>query len=181
VAKFSDWLAGQSINDPSVNSVRGFADGKPDKWPSSSDDLDDYAKAIGENADPAGRQALLIALGRVYERWQELQLGKRGATGYFGLIGLFICGLVIAAALAYGIFINTSFFDSMANTDHARGLITFLFSFASIGVIILVAIAIFWLDISEVKERFEYAKDLITILVGILGTVLGFYFGTATK
>lgn len=68
----------------------------------------------------------------------------------------------------------------MAKPDQARGLITFLFSFATIGIIVLVAISVLWMEKSEVEGRFERAKDLITILVGVLGTIIGFYFGTAS-
>jgi hypothetical protein len=45
---------------------------------------------------------------------------------------------------------------------------------------VLVAVAIFWLDDADLDARFGHAKDLITILVGVLGTVLGFYFGSAS-
>lgn len=31
------------------------------------------------------------------------------------------------------------------------------------------------------KVRFSYAKDILATLVGILGTILGFYFGSAEK
>jgi hypothetical protein len=33
----------------------------------------------------------------------------------------------------------------------------------------------------EIKERFGLAKEVLAILVGILGTVLGFYYGAADK
>jgi hypothetical protein len=178
---FSEWLAQQRLNDPSIDSLRAFARAKSDKWPSSSDNIEDYASTIRESTDVPNKESLLVALGRVYERWLELGGGRGKSAGYLGLIGLFVGGIIIASSLSYGIFINTSFFDLMSNADHARGLITFVFAFAAIGIVILVAIAIFWVDISEVKERFDFAKDLITILVGTLGTILGFYFGTANK
>src|SRR5262249_44121986 len=92
----------------------------------------------------------------------------------------FIGGLIIAVGVVWGMFINRSFFDLMAQPDHARGLITFLFSFATIAIIVLVAVAVFWMEKDEVEARFAHAQDVITILVGVLGTVLGFYFGTAS-
>jgi hypothetical protein len=182
MAKFGEWLEGQSNSDLSIKSLQDFAKSQADKWPAASDNIEDYQESIRTNAEPAVKDNLLTSLGRVYERWFESQYGKGRFTAVsFGLIGLFVAGLVIAIGLAYGIFINQEFFNSLATTEHARGLITFLFSFATIGIIILVAIAIFWMDKAEVAERFGFAKDLITILVGILGTVLGFYFGSTTK
>ncbi len=44
-----------------------------------------------------------------------------------------------------------------------------------------VALGIFWLqDNDAVKVRFDAAKDLLTIVIGVLGTIMGFYFGSAT-
>jgi hypothetical protein len=66
----------------------------------------------------------------------------------------------------------------MAKIDQARGLITFLFAFATIAIIILIAITTFWMPKDEFQARFDKAKDLLTILIGVLGTILGFYFGS---
>ena len=60
----------------------------------------------------------------------------------------------------------------------ARGLITFLFAFATIAIMLLVAITTFWMPKDDVQVRFEKAKDLLTILIAVIGTILGFYFGT---
>jgi hypothetical protein len=35
-------------------------------------------------------------------------------------------------------------------------------------------------DREEVKSRFANAKDLLTMIIGVLGTVVGFYFGLQT-
>jgi hypothetical protein len=54
-----------------------------------------------------------------------------------------------------------------------------LFSFITIAVILIVIIALLWMDKDEdLDNRFTKAKDIIAILVGILGTIVGFYFGS---
>jgi hypothetical protein len=37
------------------------------------------------------------------------------------------------------------------------------------------------LDHEELEERFARAKDLLTVVIGILGTILGFYFGSISE
>jgi hypothetical protein len=101
--------------------------------------------------------------------------------GNIGQIVLTLAGLLIAAILVYGIFINTNFFALVGHADNARGLITFLFAFGTIAIAVIIAIALFWMPVEELKERFDKAKDLFTILIGILGTIIGFYFGTASR
>jgi hypothetical protein len=81
--------------------------------------------------------------------------------------------------LAYGVFGSKTFIESIGQTDQARGLITFLFAFATIGIAILMAIALMWMEREDVEARFAKAKDLLAILVGVLGTIVGFYFGSA--
>jgi hypothetical protein len=83
----------------------------------------------------------------------------------------------VACIVAFGIF-NGAFLASLSKPEQARGLITFLFAFSTTGIILLIAIATFWMEREEVQARFEKAKDLLTIIIGVLGTILGFYFGS---
>ena len=46
-------------------------------------------------------------------------------------------------------------------------------------MILIVIIALLWMDKDQdLDNRFTKAKDIIAILVGILGTIVGFYFGS---
>lgn len=182
---FSPWLNALDASDPDVTIVRTFANALPvGTWPAASNNLAAYVAVIPAGA--AQRDALLMALARLYERWFEQERGQpKGFWGFIATrlatIALVLTGFVIAVVLVIGIFVSDTFLGMMAQPDHARGLITFLFSFATIAVIVLVAIAVFWMPPSEVETRFRSAKDVITILVGVLGTVLGFYFGTTSN
>ena len=179
---FAPWLAKRSNTDGTTKALQDFAIANADKWPVDSSSIGDYQKAVTATASGAERDDLLTALGRLYERWfqQEHAGFWKQLTANAGLAALIFAGLVIAGTLIYGIFFKPSFLELMAKPDQARGLITFLFSFATIGIIVLVAISVLWMEKSEVEGRFERAKDLITILVGVLGTIIGFYFGTAS-
>jgi hypothetical protein len=74
----------------------------------------------------------------------------------------------MAIVLVFGLF-NERFFRSIAEAGQARGLITFLFAFATIAIILLITIATFWMEKDEVEARFTKAKDLVAILIGVLG------------
>ena len=54
---------------------------------------------------------------------------------------------------------------------------TFLFAFATTSVIVVVTIGVLWVPRDEIEVRFSKAKDIMTILISVLGTILGFYFG----
>lgn len=63
----------------------------------------------------------------------------------------------------------------------ARGLITFVVTLGVVSIaIITVLAALMGRGGPEAKEKFARAKEILTILVGILGTIVGFYFGQAT-
>ena len=94
-----------------------------------------------------------------------------------GVLALAAAGLITALALIWGIFFTPGFLPSLADPAHARGLITFLFAFATIAVVVISVIATFWVRIDEVEKRATLSKEVLTILIGIMGTILGFYFG----
>ncbi len=186
---FGVWLRRQPPGDPDLDSLQGFAGGRSTlAWPYHSSDLGPYVAAVGTHPDEAQRTALLDALGRAYQRWLIEEGDIRGTSGGWsgllsqrlGTILLTVFGLVVAVALASGTF-HPAFLDSLAAEGTARGLITFLFSMSTIAIIILAAVAVFWVNQEELKDRFGYAKDLVTVLIGVLGTIMGFYFGSAVK
>lgn len=66
----------------------------------------------------------------------------------------------------------------MAEPRFARGLITYLFSTVTIGM--AVALAVFALDRGkeDKTQRFQRGKEILSLLLGIFGTIVGFYFGS---
>jgi hypothetical protein len=183
VADFASWLRAQANPDPETAALRAFADPRGD-WPWWTNRLSDYVAAI-QAANPPNKDDLISAVSLNFGRWQAGQARPGGLlatlASHLGALLLALFGLVVAVAIFYGLFFNPKFFELMAQVNQARGLITFLFAFATIAIILLVAITTFWMPKDEVQIRFEKAKDLLTILIGVMGTILGFYFGTVTS
>jgi cytochrome c len=98
-----------------------------------------------------------------------------------GLTVFTLLGVGIFIALIIGIYQGGgALLDSLKNTEVARGLITFLVTFTTVSIAILLAIYALGSGntSAEVKERFSLGMQILTALIGILGTVLGFYFAT---
>jgi hypothetical protein len=187
---FAQWLYHQTSTDPELRYLKAYADNHAATWPWWSDDKTDYEQHVNSNeVDPANNTRLKDALNRYFEIWSSENRTvpnapiKQQLVGFLeqnvGGIVLSIFFLILFMVLIWGLF-NTRFFTSIAGIEQARGLITFLFAFSTMGIIVLIAVAIFWLDQEELNERFSRAKDLLTIIIGILGTILGFYFGSLT-
>jgi hypothetical protein len=68
----------------------------------------------------------------------------------------------------------------MAEPTFARGLITYLFAVVTIGTAVVLLIAGLTHEITEdSKVRFDRGKDILSLLLGVFGTIVGFYFGSA--
>lgn len=90
----------------------------------------------------------------------------------------------IFIALYVGLYqADGKFLNSLRETDVSRGLITFVVAVATVSIALV--LAVYAMASNEqapaLKERFSYAKDVLATLVGILGTILGFYFGTTAN
>ena len=61
----------------------------------------------------------------------------------------------------------------MGRAQFARGLITYLFAVVTIGTaVVLVLSAVLGTD----KEKFDRGKEVLGLLLGVFGTMVGFYF-----
>lgn len=90
--------------------------------------------------------------------------------------------IVIAAILGIGVWGQKSdepLLTQLANPGSARALITLLFAVGTIWIAVLLAVAA--LSSACSKESFDRGKEVLTVLVGILGTIIGFYFGAENE
>lgn len=95
--------------------------------------------------------------------------------------GLLLATAVVVIAVGYGLYSSEGkFLLHLQETDVSRGLITFLVAIitVSISLILVVWVLVSNLETEELKVRFTSAKEVFATLVGILGTILGFYFGS---
>jgi hypothetical protein len=97
---------------------------------------------------------------------------------YLGVTVLAIIGIGLAAAIVWGLFRHDSIVRELASADLARGVITFIFAVGTIGIALLLTFGA--LVGKNTVEEFAKAKEVLTILIGVFGTILGFYFGTST-
>jgi hypothetical protein len=69
---------------------------------------------------------------------------------------------------------------NMRHTEYARGLITYLFASVTIGTaVVLVVSALVGTETDVSQKRFERGKEILSLLVGVFGTIVGFYFGSS--
>jgi len=96
---------------------------------------------------------------------------------------LMAVGVLAVVALLVGVYDGGGkFLVLLKDSDVSRGLITFVVALTTVLLAIILALyAITASDGGQAKERFAQGKEVLTTLVGILGTVLGFYFGAADK
>ncbi len=98
-------------------------------------------------------------------------------TVLLGLLGLLIlAGIVYAVTEPSGLILGR-----LKEKEAARGLITFLIAIATVGIAIILAISTLVLSEGDAGDkRFDRGKQVLSVLIGVLGTIVGFYFGSET-
>jgi hypothetical protein len=66
---------------------------------------------------------------------------------------------------------------SMRRAAFARGLITYLFALVTIGTAVCLVVSAL-IGGENIEKRFEQGKDILGLLLGVFGTIVGFYFGS---
>ena len=92
---------------------------------------------------------------------------------------LFLAGLAtIFAVLLYKGFTNVNI--DLTDVNAARGMITFVVAVVTVAIALILVTAAFLSGGREIDKRFAFGKEVFTILIGVLGTVMGFYYGQAS-
>jgi len=138
-----------------------------------ADGISDTAPGAGTLVSPASEVKLFISKGPAISWLQELP------PVLFGVLGLFVLSLIAFIVVAKP---GHVFLEQLADKEVARGLITFLIAISTAGIAIILAISTLVLtEGDEGDKRFDRGKQVLTTLIGVLGTIVGFYFGSATE
>ena len=86
--------------------------------------------------------------------------------------------LVVVTLLSIMVWPDQTVVPHLRDPNYARGLITFLFTLGTIVIAIILTLYAVLRRPGEDIRNFTHAKEIFTVLVGILGTIIGFYFGT---
>lgn len=189
------WLKSQDVEGCSeCQDLINIYESNPQRWDNLKDDIYELRLLVNESSS-----SLIGVLDSTWIDWKqnkttccwEEKLKSKFNADTFAKSLLFVS--VIGASFILLIIMNRIFvLDSgllvqLSATNSARGLITFLFAFGTIIIsLILVLTTVFSRPGNESefkyrKERFTQAKEILALLLGILGTIVGFYFGTASN
>ena len=68
--------------------------------------------------------------------------------------------------------------SNMSRAEFARGLITYIFAVTTIGTAVVLVVSVLTSPADEEHERqFQHGKEILSLLLGVFGTIVGFYFG----
>jgi hypothetical protein len=105
------------------------------------------------------------------------KLGSNQQYIVFGGMGFLVLGLLVAGVLQGGLL------EFLSSVSGARGLITFLIAIGTIAIAVILTLAAVIMEANDtdvLKERLSKGKEILTVLVGVLGTIVGFYFASNT-
>lgn len=189
MSNYSEWLASQDeTSNPDIARLKAFAGSIPDDWPKRTSNPSAYIRAIDEKGADQ-KESLLSSLVETMSEWKKTRVGSlkealvravNDALDNFGLVILSVAALIISGIIARGVF-NTEFLTSISAPEQARGLITFLFSFSTVAIFLLIVVCIFFFKTDDLPKRIDHAKDILSLIIGIFGTILGFYFGSMSN
>ena len=100
-------------------------------------------------------------------------------VGQYAILGAI--GLIIVYYLFSGLLGEHTgpFLFALSKPDVARGIITFLVAAGTVSLaVLLVMAAIMSSGSQDLDHRFAFGKEVLTLLIGILGTIVGFYYGS---
>ena len=92
-----------------------------------------------------------------------------------------MCIVGVFAILAVVLFIYGGELSTIGDggSNVARGLITLLVAIVTVAIAIMLTLSVLLSNSTDYEKRFALGKEILTIFIGVLGTIVGFYFGSA--
>jgi hypothetical protein len=150
----------------------------------ASADSEALKASAQKKVDDAKRQ---IADAQSRADYEQLQLSRlldcdqkpwQMALVQYAVFGLLAA--VVLAFLMYGI-ISDKLLSSLATIATSRGLITFLITVVTVTIALVLILSSVVSDSPDRARRFQNGKDILVVLIGVLGTIVGFYFGQSDE
>jgi hypothetical protein len=112
----------------------------------------------------------------------EEQPSVRALLNPVVLLALIVVVSTIAMIGAAVLGIDKGVLSNMSKSEFARGLITYLFAVVTIGTAVVLVLSALLGTEGEIHERrFQRGKEILALLLGVFGTIVGFYFGSAVS
>ena len=71
--------------------------------------------------------------------------------------------------------------ERLADHEIARGVITYLVAVATVAIATVLVMAAILGGGKDFERKFALGKEVLTLLIGVLGTIIGFYYGSSTQ
>jgi len=105
----------------------------------------------------------------LHPRWYE-----RTASA---VISQFVIFAVLAAVVLWWVMKGVNSPPPVGSTT--RGMIAYLIAVITVGIALILVLSTIVSDAPDREKRFSQGKEVLTALIGVLGTIVGFYFGIA--
>lgn len=200
MGNFTNWL--EQINKSEKEDFEElfkFISSNENQWPKDSNEVVDYTTLIKKSSlEEEIKTKVVDDFENAWEKWSNLDRKKKtsnreestkldrfgtwlaeNAEKVFSGVVIFMFVLILGHAFVF----ESGALARMNDVATARGAITFLFALGTITLaIMLVGSSLFTFidnerEFKRRKERFNQGKEILSILIGILGTIVGFYFG----
>ena len=118
---------------------------------------------------------------------EAAKIGLEAISTSFSKIYTWLTPLLLVIAVGYFLYtgLTSNLIGKLGDPAFARGLITFIITVSTIGLAFLMVIKAFSSDdtnnAEEADNKYRRAREIFAGLMGILGTIVGFYFGSAEK
>jgi len=98
------------------------------------------------------------------------------------VISLFII-FALVIVLMITLLKSVPLYENLRDPEYARGVITFLIVVAAIGIGLFLTVQTFFGSGTqdEQAEKFRRGREVHSVLVGVMGTIVGFYFGNTER